>query len=56
MQDFVRRRVSPEDLLGRIKDLFKGHKTLILGFNAFLPAEKQIILTEDEIALSLSTK
>jgi len=42
-------RIDTTDLVARVKELFKGHKYLILGFNTFLPTEHKITLRlEDE--------
>lgn len=34
-------------VIARVKELFKGHRDLILGFNTFLPKGYEIILPED---------
>ena len=31
------RRIDTSGVIVRVKDLFKGHRELILGFNTFLP-------------------
>ena len=42
-------RIDTTGLVSRVKELFKGHKDLILGFNTFLPSEHKITLPlEDE--------
>lgn len=40
-------------MVARVKELFKGHKDLILGFNPFLPEGYQITPDDDEDATSL---
>uniref|UniRef100_K4BBP5 Paired amphipathic helix protein Sin3-like 2 n=1 Tax=Solanum lycopersicum TaxID=4081 RepID=K4BBP5_SOLLC len=52
MKDFKAQRIAPLiflviDIVGvmaRVKDLFKGHPMLILGFNTFLPRGYEITL------------
>lgn len=42
-------RVDTSGVIQRVKDLFKGHRDLILGFNTFLPKGYEITLPpEDE--------
>jgi len=41
---FYHYRIDITDLVARVKELFKGHKDLILGFNTFLPTEYKIRL------------
>ncbi|RDX80436.1 Paired amphipathic helix protein Sin3-like 4, partial [Mucuna pruriens] len=49
MKDFKAQRIDTTGVIARVKELFKGHSDLILGFNAFLPKEYEIKLTlEDE--------
>lgn len=43
-------RVDTTGVIGRVKDLFKGHPNLILGFNTFLPKGYEITLTDEEEA------
>ncbi|MCE3215540.1 hypothetical protein HAX54_002757 [Datura stramonium] len=43
MKDFKNRSV-----IARVKDLFKGHPSLILGLNPFLPDGYKIILNVDD--------
>ena len=31
------KRINTEGVIERVKDLFRGHRELILGFNTFLP-------------------
>ncbi|KAI4385181.1 hypothetical protein MLD38_003236 [Melastoma candidum] len=44
MKDFKAQRVDTAGVIGRVKELFKGHRELILGFNAFLPKGYEITL------------
>lgn len=37
MKDFKAMRIDTNGVIARLKDLFKGHKNLILGFNIFVP-------------------
>ncbi|KAM1015235.1 hypothetical protein ACFX2I_045038 [Malus domestica] len=53
MKDFKAKRAVTEDVVARVKELFKGHKDLILGFNPFLPEGYQITPDDDEDATSL---
>ncbi|CAI0379576.1 unnamed protein product [Linum tenue] len=49
MKDFKAQRIDTAGVIGRVKDLFKGHRDLILGFNTFLPKGYEITLPlEDE--------
>ncbi|CAN0924117.1 Paired amphipathic helix protein Sin3-like 3 [Linum grandiflorum] len=49
LRDFKAGRIGNAGVVGRVKDLFKGHRDLIFGFNAFLPKEYAITLpSEDE--------
>lgn len=42
-------RIDTAGVIGRVKELFKGHRDLILGFNTFLPKGYEITLpSEDE--------
>lgn len=42
-------RIDTAGVIARVKDLFKGHRDLILGFNTFLPKGYEITLpSEDE--------
>ena len=42
-------RIDTAGVIARVKDLFKGHRDLILGFNTFLPKGYEITLPlEDE--------
>ncbi|XP_048318177.1 paired amphipathic helix protein Sin3-like 4 isoform X1 [Ziziphus jujuba] len=49
MKDFKAQRIDTAGVIERVKDLFKGHRDLILGFNTFLPKGYEITLPlEDE--------
>ncbi|GAB4839893.1 hypothetical protein Ancab_020602 [Ancistrocladus abbreviatus] len=51
MKDFKAQRIDTTGVIARVKDLFKGHRNLILGFNTFLPKGYEITLPpEDEQA------
>lgn len=42
-------RIDVEDAIAKVKELFKEHKDLLLGFNTFLPSSHQITVSlEDE--------
>lgn len=41
-------RVDTSGVIQRVKDLFKGHRDLILGFNTFLPKGYEITLPLDD--------
>ncbi|KAL9246447.1 hypothetical protein vseg_019981 [Gypsophila vaccaria] len=49
MKDFKAQRIDTSGVIARVKELFKGHRDLILGFNTFLPKGFEITLPpEDE--------
>ncbi|KAH9709201.1 HDAC interact domain-containing protein [Citrus sinensis] len=49
MKDFKAQRIDTAGVIARVKELFKGHRDLILGFNTFLPKGYEITLPlEDE--------
>ncbi|KAF8390325.1 hypothetical protein HHK36_024850 [Tetracentron sinense] len=51
MKDFKAQRIDTTGVIARVKELFKGHNELILGFNTFLPKGYEITLPhEDELA------
>ncbi|KAH6791103.1 SIN3-like 2 [Perilla frutescens var. frutescens] len=50
MKDFKGQRIDTAGVIGRVKELFKGHPNLILGFNTFLPKGYEITLTDEEEA------
>eukprot|EP00249_Psilotum_nudum_P034503 c53627_g1_i1 orf=202-774(+) len=48
MKDFKAQRIDTAGVITRVKELFKGHRNLILGFNTFLPKGYEITLSPDE--------
>ncbi|XP_052172733.1 paired amphipathic helix protein Sin3-like 3 isoform X2 [Diospyros lotus] len=48
MKDFKAQRIETAGVIARVKELFKGHRDLILGFNTFLPKGYEIILPPEE--------
>ncbi|XP_022845041.1 paired amphipathic helix protein Sin3-like 2 isoform X1 [Olea europaea var. sylvestris] len=48
MKDFKAQRIDTTGVILKVKELFKGHPNLILGFNTFLPKGYEITLTEEE--------
>jgi paired amphipathic helix protein Sin3a len=44
MKDFKAQRIDTAGVIGRVKELFKGYRDLILGFNTFLPPGYEITL------------
>ncbi|KAH7852863.1 hypothetical protein Vadar_030208 [Vaccinium darrowii] len=48
MKDFRAQRVDTDGVIARVKELFKGHNNLLLGFNTFLPKDCEIKLVEDQ--------
>ncbi|GER32296.1 paired amphipathic helix protein Sin3-like 4 [Striga asiatica] len=48
MKDFKAQIIDTTGVIRRVKELFKGYKDLILGFNAFLPKDYEITLSSDE--------
>ncbi|CAM8944784.1 unnamed protein product [Rhodiola kirilowii] len=46
MKDFKAQRTDTAGVIQRVKELFKGHDKLILGFNTFLPKGYEITLEE----------
>ncbi|XP_010462623.1 PREDICTED: paired amphipathic helix protein Sin3-like 6 [Camelina sativa] len=48
MKDFKAQRIDTEGVIERIKELFKGYKDLLLGFNTFLPKGYKITLQPEE--------
>ncbi|XP_058115500.1 paired amphipathic helix protein Sin3-like 4 isoform X2 [Magnolia sinica] len=47
MKDFKAQRIDTTGVISRVKELFKGHRDLILGFNTFLPKGYEITLDDD---------
>ncbi|KAG6467347.1 hypothetical protein ZIOFF_074820 [Zingiber officinale] len=48
MKDFKSQRIDTNGVITRVKELFKGHRDLILGFNTFLPKGYEIKLPEEK--------
>ncbi|XP_006282948.2 paired amphipathic helix protein Sin3-like 4 [Capsella rubella] len=48
MTDFTAQRMDPYIVRLVVKDLFKGDKELLSGFNAFLPKELMIELDDEQ--------
>ncbi|XP_009765634.1 paired amphipathic helix protein Sin3-like 3 isoform X1 [Nicotiana sylvestris] len=48
MKDFKAQRIDTSGVIARVKELFKGHRSLIMGFNTFLPKGYEITNPEDE--------
>ncbi|CAH8363812.1 unnamed protein product [Eruca vesicaria subsp. sativa] len=48
MKDFKAQRVDTSGVILRVKELFKGNRELILGFNTFLPKGFEITLLPEE--------
>ncbi|KAL7610919.1 hypothetical protein Lser_V15G11480 [Lactuca serriola] len=48
MKDFKTQRIDTTGVIARVKELFKGHQDLLLGFNPFLPKGFQITLPLDD--------
>ncbi|KAK9925187.1 hypothetical protein M0R45_033519 [Rubus argutus] len=48
MKDFKAQRTDTAGVVARVKELFKGHTDLILGFNTFLPSGYEITPEELE--------
>jgi len=49
MKAFKAQRVDTAGVIGRVKDLFRGHHSLILGFNTFLPEGYEITIPYEEV-------
>ncbi|WJX87928.1 Paired amphipathic helix protein Sin3-like 5 [Trifolium repens] len=47
MKDFKAQRIDTAGVIERVKELFKGHKDLILEFNTFLPKGYVITLQSE---------
>ncbi|KAL1828774.1 paired amphipathic helix protein Sin3-like 3 isoform X2 [Daucus carota subsp. sativus] len=48
MKDFKAQRIDTTGVIERVKELFKGHHALILGFNTFLPKGYEITIRDGE--------
>ncbi|KAK2994387.1 hypothetical protein RJ640_029502, partial [Escallonia rubra] len=51
MKDFKAQRIDTGGVIGRVKELFRGHRDLILGFNTFLPKGYEITLPDEDSSL-----
>eukprot|EP00884_Botryococcus_braunii_P021579 jgi/Botrbrau1/8104/Bobra.0230s0027.1 len=47
MKEFKAQRINTEGVIDKVKQLFKGHRELILGFNTFLPKGYEIVMPEE---------
>ncbi|KAK4712515.1 hypothetical protein R3W88_007028 [Solanum pinnatisectum] len=47
MNDFNARRIDIVGVIARVKELFKGYPSLLLGLNSFLPKGYEIILDDE---------
>ncbi|XP_055804923.1 paired amphipathic helix protein Sin3-like 2 [Solanum dulcamara] len=50
MQNFKAQRMDTIGVTTKLKDLFKGHPRLIIGFNTFLPKRYEITLNDEDEA------
>ncbi|WJX87930.1 hypothetical protein P8452_70065 [Trifolium repens] len=48
MHDYKEKRIYYNDLMTKVKELFKGHNDLIIGFNIFAPSDYQIPVSKEE--------
>ncbi|KAK6791517.1 hypothetical protein RDI58_010598 [Solanum bulbocastanum] len=48
MMDFMRKRFNIGGVIEKVKDLFKGHPSLLLGLNPFLPKGYEIVLNDED--------
>ncbi|KAK6281649.1 hypothetical protein POUND7_015474 [Theobroma cacao] len=48
MKDFKAQRIDTAGVIARVKELFKGYRDLILGFNTFLPKGYEITLPQED--------
>ncbi|PKA48676.1 Paired amphipathic helix protein Sin3-like 4 [Apostasia shenzhenica] len=48
MKDFKSQRIDTNGVILRVKELFRGHRDLILGFNNFLPEGFEMKLPEEK--------
>ncbi|KAH0768449.1 hypothetical protein KY290_004412 [Solanum tuberosum] len=55
MKDLKARRIDPVGVIERVRELFKGHPSLLLGFNAFVPNGYKIMLNDEDKASSKKT-
>ncbi|WMV50278.1 hypothetical protein MTR67_043663 [Solanum verrucosum] len=55
MQDLKARRAYHVAVIERVRELFKWHPSLLLGFNAYVPNDYEIMLNDEEKASSNKT-
>ncbi|KAG5580265.1 hypothetical protein H5410_050892 [Solanum commersonii] len=55
MQHLKARRIDHVAVIERVRELFKGHPSLLLGFNAYLPNDYETMLNDGEKASSKKT-
>ncbi|GAU47447.1 hypothetical protein TSUD_135890 [Trifolium subterraneum] len=48
MNDYKEKRINYGDLMTKVRELFKGHNDLIIGFNIFAPSDYQIQVSQEE--------
>ena len=48
MKEFKANRLDTEGVIKRVKQIFRGHTDLILGFNQFLPRGHEITVADIE--------
>ena len=48
LRDYRSRQLEPLDVIDRIAQLFKGDRSLIIGFNAFLPDEVSSLVLQGQ--------
>ncbi|GJZ69507.1 paired amphipathic helix protein Sin3-like protein 3, partial [Tanacetum coccineum] len=48
MKDFKSQRINTKGVIAKVKELFKEHQELILGFNPFLPKGFEITLSRED--------
>ena len=48
MKEFKANRLDTEGVIKRVKQIFRGHTDLILGFNQFLPKGHEITVADIE--------
>ncbi|KAH9569220.1 hypothetical protein CY35_03G120900 [Sphagnum magellanicum] len=51
MKDFKAQRIDTAGVIERVKELFQGHRELILGFNTFLPEGYEITLPAEVVVV-----
>ncbi|KAG5581315.1 hypothetical protein H5410_051942 [Solanum commersonii] len=48
-------KIDPVGVIERVRELFKGHPSLLLGFNAFVPNDYKIMLNDEDKVSSKKT-